>query len=68
MQPLRITYNQACELLSIKRNALRTLISKDKTFPMPYKCGTSRQSAVYFDYSDLVAWHKAKKEQSNPNH
>lgn len=64
MNPLRITPNQACELLSIKRNALRNLMAKDKSFPKPYKCGISRQSPVYFDYADLVKWHQQKKAQA----
>lgn len=62
MQPIRITYNQACELLSIKRNALRELTVKDPSFPKPYKQGTSRQAPLYFDYADLVAWHNNKKQ------
>lgn len=64
MQPLRVTYNQACELLSIKRNALGELIKKDKSFPAPYKYGTTRQAPVYFDYADLVAWHNNQKAKA----
>ncbi|MHA3060714.1 transcriptional regulator [Acinetobacter sp. ANC 4636] len=48
MQPIRITYNQACELLSIKRDALRQLVQKDPAFPKPYKQGSNRQSPVYW--------------------
>ena len=61
MQPLRITRLQACELLSIKHDALRDLIRRDPTFPRPIKEGTHRQSAVYFDYADLLEWHNAQK-------
>lgn len=61
MQPIRITYNQACELLSIKRDALRQLVQKDPAFPKPYKQGSTRQAPVYFDYADLVAWHNNQK-------
>ena len=46
MQPIRVTYNQACELLSIKRNALRELTLNDPTFPKAYKAGTTRQARL----------------------
>ncbi len=62
MQPIRVTYNQACELLSIKRNAIRELTLNDPDFPKPYKQGNTRQAPVYFDYQDLVEWHNSKKE------
>lgn len=64
MQKLRITYNEACELLSIKRDALRLLVHQDTTFPRPIKYGSNRQSPVYFDYADLLAWHNAQKANS----
>lgn len=54
MQPLRVTYKQACELLAIKRDALRKLTLNDPTFPKPYKYGKAQQAPVYFDYADLV--------------
>ncbi|MEK5767893.1 transcriptional regulator [Acinetobacter schindleri] len=62
MQPIRVTYNQACELLSVKRNAIRELTLNDPDFPKPYKHGTTRQASVYFDYQELVDWHNSKKE------
>lgn len=61
MPPIRVTYNQACALLSVHRDTLRNLIQKDKNFPKPYKYGTTRQAPVYFDYADLVAWHNQQK-------
>lgn len=68
MQPIRVTYNQACELLSIKRNALRLLVQQDTTFPRPIKYGSNRQSPVYFDYADLLAWHNVQERKIlNPN-
>lgn len=63
MQPIRGTYNQACVLLSISRDTLRNLTLKDSTFPKPYKYDSNRQSPVYFDYADLVEWHKQQKNQ-----
>lgn len=65
MQPIRVTKKQACELLSIKANALESLITKDPDFPRPYKYGNARQSPVYFDYADLVNWHNQQKEKSS---
>ncbi|VXB71204.1 Transcriptional regulator [Enhydrobacter sp. 8BJ] len=62
LEPIRITQKQACELLSISREAIRQLIQTDPTFPKPYKTGTSRQCAVYFDYQALKKWHKAQFE------
>jgi predicted DNA-binding transcriptional regulator AlpA len=62
VQPIRVTYNQACELLSVKRNAIRELTLNDPDFPKPYKHGTTRQASVYFDYQELVDWHNSKKE------
>lgn len=64
MNPIRVSYNQACELLAIKRDALNNRVKKDPTFPRPYKCGETRQAAVYFDYSDLVAWHNSQKTKA----
>ncbi len=65
MQPIRITFNQACELLSITRNTLRLLTQKDATFPKGYKAGTARQAPVYFDYAELVKWHNNQNSQAN---
>lgn len=62
MQPIRVTYNQACEMLSIKRNTLRELTLNDPTFPKGYKVGTARQAPVYFDYESLIQWHKSQLE------
>ena len=50
LEPIRITQKQACELLSISREAIRKIVDSDPSFPKPYKTGTSRQCAVYFDY------------------
>ncbi|MGQ0909890.1 transcriptional regulator [Acinetobacter baumannii] len=61
MQPLRVTYAQACELLAIKRDALRKLTLNDPTFPKPYNYGKAQQAPVYFDYADLVQWHNSQK-------
>lgn len=64
MQPLRITFNQACEILSISRDNLRNLIIRDKSFPRPIKCGNTRQAPVYFDYIELNNWHEKQKNNN----
>lgn len=60
LKPIRVTKKQACELLAIGREKLRTLVENDPTFPRPYKAGNKMQSAVYFDYQALIDWHKAQ--------
>lgn len=65
MNPIRVTYNQACELLAIKRDALNNLVKKNPDFPRPLKCGDSRQSPVYFDYAELVEWHNSQKTKAS---
>ncbi|MBS9778439.1 MAG: transcriptional regulator [Gammaproteobacteria bacterium] len=68
LEPIRITQKQATELLSISINALRKLVQTDPTFPKPYKTGTSRQCAVYYDYQALKQWHKQQLENANAEH
>ncbi|AKG14819.2 helix-turn-helix transcriptional regulator [Moraxella bovoculi] len=63
MNPIRVTKTQASKMLAISTEAIRKLIINDPTFPKPYKSGMHRQSAVYFDYAELVAWHEAQKTQ-----
>lgn len=65
MQPLtqiRVSYTSTCKLLDLSREGLRKLIKKDPTFPRPIKEGDQMQSPVYFDYQELLAWHKAQHE------
>ncbi|WHP05423.1 hypothetical protein QLH32_15630 [Acinetobacter corruptisaponis] len=61
MQPIRITYNQACELLNINPDTLRLLVQQDSSFPRPIKYHTHRQSSVYFDYANLLTWHNVQE-------
>ena len=60
--PIRIQFSTACQLLDVTRESLRHTIRKDPSFPRPLKMGTSKQSPVFFDYQELVEWHKSKKE------
>lgn len=60
--PIRIQFKTACELLDISRESLRHIIRTDTSFPKPIKMGTSKQSAVFLDYAELMAWHEKQKE------
>lgn len=60
---LRITINEVCELLSIKRDKLGKLIKNDPSFPIPIKEGTTRQAAVYFDTKQIEYWWQLKVEE-----
>lgn len=64
IQPLRVQFKTVCELLDISRDSLRQLINSDNTFPRPIKMGTAKQAPVYFDYADLMQWHKQQKANS----
>ena len=60
--PLRVSQKTACQMLDLTAEGLRKLMAKDATFPVPYKTGKTRQSAVYFDYAELVQWHNNQKQ------
>lgn len=62
--PIRITFKTTCELLDVSRESLRHIIRTDLSFPRPIKTGDSKQSPVYFDYADLMQWHKQQKANS----
>ena len=38
------------------------MVKDDLSFPRPIKEGQTRQSAVYFDLSELVEWWEEKKQ------
>lgn len=61
ISPIRVQFKTVCELLDVSRESLRHKIRTDKTFPKPIKEGDSKQSPVYFDYADLIAWHNNQK-------
>lgn len=60
MRPLRLSKKQVCELLSINVSTLNKKMKYDETFPKGYKDGIHRQSSVYFDYEEIINWHKAQ--------
>ena len=62
IKPIRVQFKTTCQILDISREALRHKIRTDATFPRPIKTGDSKQSAVYFDYAELVEWHNNQKQ------
>lgn len=62
INPIRIQFKTACELLDISRESLRHIVRTDESFPRPIKTGNTKQAPVYFDYADLVAWHQNQKQ------
>ena len=61
LKPLRLKYNQVCELLNVTRDCLRKIIENDPTFPRFLKEGASRQAAVYFDTEEIEEWYRNYK-------
>lgn len=59
--PLRIQFKKTCELLDISREKLRHIQRTDENFPKAIKTGTNKQSPVFFDYAELMAWHEKQK-------
>ena len=62
MQKLRLTMNEACQFLTVQRDKLNKMVKDDPSFPKPIKDGFTRQSAVYFDHSELIEWWEEKKK------
>ena len=62
MQKMRLTITEVCHLLSVQRDKLNKLVKDDPSFPRPIKEGLTRQSAVYFDQSELREWWEVKKQ------
>lgn len=58
IKPIRVQFKTACQILDISRESLRHLVRTDKTFPKAIKTGEAKQAPVYFDYAQLVEWHK----------
>lgn len=57
--PVRIQLKTACQILDVSRETLNNIIKLDPNFPPKIKTGTSRQSPVYFDYMQIIEWHKS---------
>ena len=63
LNKLRVTFKEACDLLSVGRDGLYRIIEMDNSFPRSIKEGINKQSAVYFDYKSLVEWWENKSKE-----
>lgn len=59
----RLTAKEVSSMLGICRDKLNRLVKEDKTFPIAFKDGNNRQSAVYFDYLEVMYWYENWKKQ-----
>ena len=62
IQPIRVQFKTACQILDVSRESLRHIVRTDTAFPRPIKTGDTKQAPVYFDYAELVAWHNGQKQ------
>ena len=62
IKPIRVQFKTACELLDVSRESLRHIVRTDASFPRPIKTGESKQDSVYFDYAQLIEWHKKQMQ------
>jgi len=62
LSPLRLKKKVVCELLGISVNQLRKISLADESFPKPLKSRPTRQAGVYYDYQEIVEWHKKQLE------
>lgn len=60
--PVRVSFKTACLILDVSRETLNNIIKLDPDFPPKIKAGNSRQSPVYFDYMQIIEWHKSKMQ------
>lgn len=58
VSPLRVKKKVVCKLLDISVNQLRKISLADESFPKPLKSGAARQAGVYYDYQEILEWHK----------
>ncbi len=61
IQPIRVQFKTACQILDVSRESLRHIVRTDATFPRPIKTGDTKQAPVYFDYTELVEWHNKQR-------
>lgn len=59
LSKLRLTINEVCAMLSIRRDKLE---KEDSCFPKSIKDGHKRQSAVYYDYQEVMDWYNNWKK------
>lgn len=59
----RLTAKEVSSMLGICRDKLNRLQKEDKSFPKALKSGINRQSAVYFDYLEVMKWYENWKNK-----
>lgn len=62
IQPIRIQQKTVCSILDVSRETLRSVQRNDPNFPKGIKLGTTKQSPVFFDYLEILEWHKKQME------
>lgn len=67
INPIRVQFTTACQILDISRESLRHIIRTDLTFPRPIKTGNTKQAPVFFDYLQLIEWHKNQMQSHQNN-
>ena len=59
---IRIKQSTLCRMLDVTSQTIKDLLASDPEFPRPLKQGTARQSALYFDYEEILEWHENLKK------
>lgn len=59
---IRIKQSTLCRMLDVTSQTIKDLLASDPDFPRAIKQGTARQSALYFDYDEIVEWHENLKK------
>lgn len=56
LKPLRLKKLEVCDYLGFSVEQLRKVSMNDESFPKPVKTGVTRQSAVYYDFNEIMIW------------
>lgn len=59
---IRIKQSTLCRMLDVTSQTIKDLLASDPEFPKPIKQNATRQSALYFDYNEIVEWHENLKK------
>ena len=59
---IRIKQSTLCRMLDVTSQTIKDLLASDPDFPRPIKQGIARQSALYFDYDEIIEWHENLKK------
>ena len=59
---IRIKQSTLCRMLDVTSQTIKDLLASDPEFPRPIKQSATRQSALYFDYDEIIEWHENLKK------